>query len=146
MPMRLLLSLLFVLFLAPATQAQKIKTKKVPYDLLVVFRDTYPAATKAKWRKQEGNYRVDFEHLGRQRRVVYGKDLRWISKESTVTEAELPLATVVTLKEEYGSCVLKQLRSLETQEQFTLEAVLACPDKKTQTLRFDRNGRLQTAK
>lgn len=146
MPMRLLLSICFVLLLAPATQAQKIRTKKVPYDLLVVFRDTYPAATKVKWRKQEGNFRVDFEHLGRQRKVLYGKDLRWISKESSVSEAELPLATIVTLKEEFGSCVLKQLRSFETQEQFTLEAVLSCPDKKTQTLRFDRNGRLQTSK
>lgn len=143
MTKRLLSICLLLLLVAPVVSAQKIKQKKVPFDLLVVFRDAYPAATEQQWRKHPEGFLVKFEHLGKRKEVVYKPNLEWVSRESSLTKAELPLPALLHLQENLATCDVQQVRALETTSNVTLEVIAYCPaDKKTQLLRFDRNGRL----
>jgi len=143
MTKRLLTFCLLLMLVAPAVLAQKIKQKKVPFDLLVVFRDAYPAATAQHWRKHPEGFLVKFEHLGKQKQVVYQPNLEWVNRESTLTKEELPLPALLHLQQNLPACDVQQVRALESPGNVTLEVMAYCPaDKKTQLLRFDRNGRL----
>lgn len=143
MTKRLLSICLLLLLVAPVVSAQKIKQKKVPFDLLVVFRDAYPAATEQQWRKHPEGFLVKFEYLGKRKEVVYKPNLEWVSRESSLTKAELPMPALLHLQENLALCDVQQVRALERPGNVTLEVIAYCPaDKKTQLLRFDRNGRL----
>jgi hypothetical protein len=147
MTKRLFSLCLLLVLLAPAVSAQKIKQKKVPHDLLVVFRDTYPAATQLEWRKHPDGYQVKFENLGKLRLVVYGSDLRWTYKESQLSTAEIPLAAIEYMREKQPDCDIVSVRVVEKQQDFQLECELQCPgSKKTTRLFFDRMGRVKENK
>lgn len=137
---------LFVAFMlfAPDLNAQKIKQKNVPFDVLVVFRDTYPAARGLAWRKHTNGFQVDFEHLGKRKQVVYRPDLSWVRRESQLGEVELPLPAQAYLQEHHADCEVQRIRALETKETVQLEvAVLCSNDRKPLLLFFDRTGRIQ---
>lgn len=142
MTKRFLTICLLLLLVAPAVSAQKIKQKKVPFDILVVFRDAYPAATEQKWRKHAEGYQVDFEHLGKRKQVVYRPSLEWVSRESSLSKEELPLAALLHLQENLAGCTVEQVRALEKPGEVVLEVQAYClSDKKIKLLRYDRNGR-----
>jgi hypothetical protein len=145
MSVRLLATCLLLLLAAPSWAQKKVKQKNVPIDLLVVFRDTYPAATELQWKKHDTGYLVFFEHLGKRKQVVFGADMNWTYRESELSEVELPLPALVYLKEQKMNCRILDIRAKETRETAVLETLLQCPDdKKPRLLSFDRNGRLKT--
>lgn len=144
MPKYLLALCMALLLFAPDLSAQKIKQKNVPFDVLVVFRDTYPAATDLNWRKHPEGFQVDFEHLGKRKQVVYRPDLDWVSRESQLSEVELPLPAQAYLQEHHPDCQLQRIRALETKETVQLEVAVLCGnDRKPMLLFFDRTGRIQ---
>lgn len=142
--MRLLI-FLFVVGLAMAvptsTNAQKLKSKKVPLELLKAFRDQYPAATEVEWRRLKVGFEASYEYLGRTQRSVYDPQYQWQETRAEMNQSELAYNTTLLLKDRFPDCQFDQLLLLETPQNREHQVRLKC-QKQYSFLVFDENGRL----
>jgi hypothetical protein len=142
--MRLLICLFVVglTFIQPeSTFAQKLKSKKVPLELLKAFRDQYPAATEVEWRRLKVGFEASYEYLGREQRSVYNPQYQWQETRAGMNQSELAFNTTLLLKERFPDCQFDQLILFETPESREHQVRLKC-QKQFSFLVFDESGRL----
>lgn len=140
--MKKLLLLFILLFgLGLTSEAQRIKQKKVPLELLKTFRDQYPAAADVEWRKSRVGYIAKYEFLGKKQESVYSKDNQWVNTLAELSAAELSYATTTFLKDRFPNCSLAELSLYDTPQAKEHRIRILC-DKLYSSLVFDDKGNL----
>ncbi len=71
------------------------------------FAKAYPAATKVKWEKEDGNYEVSFVDKGNEMSAVYTAKGVLQETEHEMKVTELPAQVSVYMKEHYKGIVVK---------------------------------------
>ncbi len=138
---KILVLLVLITAFALSAEAQRVKPKKLPLELLRTFRDSYPAAADIEWRKTRTGYQVKFESLGKRHETLYNKDSQWLSTRSVKSEAELAYPTVLLLQERFPDCVLTGIVQIDTPALSESQLTIQC-NKTVSLLVFDNQGKL----
>jgi len=78
-----------------------------PVAAKTAFAKAYPAATKVKWEKEDGNYEVSFVDKGNEMSAIYNADGVFQEIEHEMKVAELPAPVSAYMKEHYKGIVVK---------------------------------------
>lgn len=140
--MKKLLLLFILLFgLCLTSEAQRIKQKKVPLELLKTFRDQYPAAADVEWRKSRVGFTAKYEFLGKKQESNYNKEFQWVNTLAELSAAELSYGTTSFLKDRFPNCSLAELSLYATPAVKEHRLRILC-DKLYSNLVFDDKGNL----
>jgi|GEM_PF-1158577 hypothetical protein len=135
--------LLFVLMtsLVFTSEAQRLKQKKVPLELLKAFRDQYPAAADVEWRKSRVGFVIKYEFLGKKQESLYTKEFLWVNTIAEMSAAELSYATTSFLKQRFPDCSLADITLYDTPLTKEHRLQILC-NKLYSNLVFDERGNL----
>lgn len=141
MAARIFLLLFVLLGSVQPLLAQRVKQKKVPLELLMGFRDKYPAAEEPEFRKTKAGWLVKYKHLGAPQESTYDKSLNWVATRTVITEASLTYTTVRILQERFPNCKIREVMRYELPGGIETQLKVDC-EKQSTALVFDVEGRL----
>jgi len=101
------------------------------------FAKAYPAATKVKWEKEDGNYEVTFVDKGNQLSAVYNAKGVLQESEHEIKVSELPAAVTAYMKDHYKGITVKGAAKITKADgSINFEAAIKGKD-----VLFDANGK-----
>ncbi|MEO7530106.1 MAG: PepSY-like domain-containing protein [Sediminibacterium sp.] len=131
--MKKILSVL-ALFVAITVTAQK---SAAPAAAKAAFAKAYPAASKVKWEKEDGNYEVTFFDKGNELSAIYNAKGIMQESEHEMKVTELPATISAYMKEHYkGVKVTGAAKITKTDGSVNYEAAVKGKD-----VLFDVNGK-----
>ncbi|TAJ47394.1 MAG: hypothetical protein EPO58_15975 [Chitinophagaceae bacterium] len=83
------------------------KTGGTPDAAKTAFNKAYPAATKVKWEKEDGNYEVSFTLNGKEASAIYDGKGVLMESEQEMKASELPGVILAYMKEHYKGVTVK---------------------------------------
>lgn len=107
-------ALLFItasmLTISAMAQEKEEKEKSVPAPAAAkeAFVKAYPAASKVKWEKEDGNYEVNFVKDGKKMSAVYDSKGVLKETETAISVSELPAAATEYIKQHYKGAAVKE--------------------------------------
>ena len=122
------------LCLSVAVFAQK---SDAPAVAKAAFAKAYPAATKVKWEKEDGNYEVTFVDKGNELSAVYNAKGVLQESEHEIKVSELPAAVTAYMKDHYKDITVKGAAKITKADgSINYEAAIKGKD-----VLFDANGK-----
>ena len=106
--------LVIAMMISAAGVAQKLTPGKVPKEIRKAFTKEFPKGAGASWSLDEGNYEVNFLVNQVKNSATFDKDGKWLEKEATLKEKELPKPVKTTLKKEFKGFKLNTVEQVET--------------------------------
>ena len=101
------------------------------------FAKAYPAATKVKWEKEDGNYEVTFVDKGKELSAVYNAKGILTESEHEIKVSELPAAVTAYMKDHYKGITVKGAAKITKADgSINYEAAIKGKD-----VLFDANGK-----
>lgn len=126
--------LALTVFITVAVLAQK---SDAPAVAKAAFAKAYPAATKVKWEKEDGNYEVTFVDKGNELSVIYNAKGVLQESEHEIKLSELPAVVTSYMKEHYKGIAVKGAAKITKADgSINYEAAIKGKD-----VLFDANGR-----
>jgi hypothetical protein len=114
--------------------------QQVPQAARQDFAARFPAATGAKWEKEDGLYEAEFKEGGQSASAEYDLKGNWIATEREIEEADLPVAIKEALAAKYPGATVSEAESLQKGvDAVKFEVVVKDGGKKVELL-FDANG------
>lgn len=115
--------------------AQKLDTP--PAAAKTAFAKAYPAATKVKWEKEDGNYEVTFVDKGKEISAIYNSKGVLLESELEMKTTDLPAVITAYMKEHYKGIVIKGAAKITKADgNINYEAAIKGKD-----VIFDANGK-----
>jgi hypothetical protein len=134
---KIILSVLLATALTGVAHAQKVKNTAVPAAAKVALLKKYPAATKATWEKEKGNYEANWGgKSGEDMSVQFTPDGTFIEQVAAIPVTELPAGVAVYVKQHYkGAKITEAGKVTDAKGILTYEAEVRGND-----LVFDEKG------
>ena len=93
-----------IIFISITAAAQK---EAIPTAAKTSFSKAFPAASKVKWEKEDGNYEVTFKKDGKEMSAVYDATGKMHESEVSIAITDLPTNVLVYMKDHYKGFTLK---------------------------------------
>ena len=100
--MKILKSLVVLLFIGFTVNAQDMASSEVPTAIQSQFKKAYKNATDIEWEKKLDNYQVEFEIDRMDYEVWYAANGKQVKLEKEIKPNELPTAIKSAIKKKYS--------------------------------------------
>lgn len=132
---KIVLGMTLVLGIGAIVYAQK--DSDAPAAAKTAFTKAYPAATKVKWEKEDGNYEVSFVVNGHAVSAVYDAKGTLQESEEEIKPTDLPVAIIAYMKAHYKTARIKDAAKItKANGAVVYEAAIKGKD-----ILFDANGK-----
>src|SRR5262245_46284204 len=139
-------SLIFVLLCAAlmskAADAQKITADKVPAAVTSAFKAKFPAATKATWELEQGEYEAGFIVNGEKTSANFDKEGKWLETETEIKVDALPAAVNATLKKDFAGYKINEASKIKSVKNGNCYEAEIEKDKEIFDVLFSPDGKL----
>ena len=117
-------------------QAQKIKDKDVPANVMSAFGKSYPTVKNANWQKTSNGFEVSYDKDEMERNTSYDANGNLIENRTKIMASGLPIAATDYMKKNHKDHKIKETyRTTDASENAGYKAKIKGLD-----LYFDANG------
>ena len=97
-----------VLFCTLRAEAQSIKERDVPADVLISFNKINPTASKVKWENEDGMYEGSFQTDKKETSLLFSRDGVLVQTENEISLTELPAGVVDYVSKQHPGATMKE--------------------------------------
>lgn len=121
-----------------ATESNNAVNEDVPENIQIMFQQKYPNA-QPQWSKISYGYEAVFYDNGIEYEAEFSEGGEWLETEYDATEADIPSAILMTIRQQYPNAILDEFE-IEITPNGQFYEVEIMTNSQEQELYFDRNG------
>src|SRR5882762_5378352 len=106
--MRILLSLVAIVFIVGCVNAQKMKEADIPAAVVSALHKMYPDVKEYKWYNEDGNYEAEYEMNEMEAAVSFDKNGNLVETEKEIAVKDLPASCADYVSKNYGGATIKE--------------------------------------